>query len=494
MPLILEPAATALLLALFGVLLGVSVWMSRASQRSSVPVLLVFLAVGMLAGSEGVGRLAFNDYPFAYRLGTLALVLILFDGGLNTSVEALRRVWRPAVSLATLGVALTAGLLAIGAHALGFGWLEALLLGAIVSSTDAAAVFSVLRGSGLHLKRRVGTTLELESGLNDPMAVILTTAFTALVIAPGEIRWWEMPVDVLIQLVVGGAIGVGLGFFGRWALVRLRLPAGGLYAAFTVALAMAAYGVPTLLDGSGFLAVYLSALVLGQGSLPYHAGLARVHNALAWLSQIAMFLLLGLLVYPSRLLEVAGVGIALAFILAVVARPVAVWASLIPFPFGRGEKSFLALAGLRGAVPIILATYPVLRGAPGAERLFDTVFFIVVVSALIPGALVAWLARRLGLERPEPPRAAVALELNKRRAVSGSLLSFRLHPALPVVGATIADLPLPEGAAVALIVRGDELVPARGRVRLEAEDDVYLVVRPDDVPAIQLLFGKVMEE
>jgi len=489
-----EPAATALLLTTCGVLLAVSVVFSRASQRIGVPIALLFLLVGILAGSEGIGGIYFENYRFAFRMGSIALALILFDGGLNTPLGALRRSAAPAGLLATVGVALTAGLVAVPAHLWGLSWPEALLLGAVVSSTDAAAVFAVLRGSGLQLKRRVGVTLEVESGINDPVAVILTVALTANVLQPGETQAWRIGLEVLTQLVVGGLLGVGFGYLGRMALGRLQLQAGGLYPAITLAVAFLAYGVATLLNGSGFLAVYLAGLVLGNGALPFRAGLLRVHDALAWLAQIAMFLILGLLVFPSRLPEVAVPGLAIAAALAFVIRPLAAWLCLLPFHYRPKEVAYIGWVGLRGAVPIVLAIYPVLSGAPGAGRIFDLVFFIVVVNALVPGGTVAWVTRRLGLQSSEPPAPQAVLAIESRLPLEGDLMSFYIDEALVVAGIPLHELDFPEGSAVSLIVRGDRLVPAKGSTVLQPGDHVYVIARPEDRPLIQLMFGRPEED
>jgi len=485
-----EPFGTALLLATAGLLMGASVLFSRASQRIGVPIALLFLVIGMLAGSEGIGGIAFDDYGFAFRMGSLALALILFDGGLNTPLSALRRTWAPAGLLATVGVALTALLIAIPAHLWGLSWPEALVLGAVVSSTDAASVFAVLRGSGLQLKRRVGTTLELESGLNDPVAVILTTQLTANLLHPGSVSPAWIAADVVRELVIGGALGTGIGLFGRELLRRNPLPTGGLYPALTLALALLAYGVTTLSHGSGFLAVYLAGMVLGNGPLPYHAGLLRVHDALAWLAQIGMFLLLGLLVFPSGLLEVAGPGLALALLLAFVARPFVVTLCLLPFRYPGREVLYIGWVGLRGAVPIVLATYPVLVGAAGADRIFHIVFFIVVVNALVPGATVAWVTRKLGLQATEPPAPQAVLAIESRLPLEGELMSFYIDDALVVAGVPLEQLDFPDGSSVTLIVRGNRLVPPRGSTTLEPGDHVYVLAQPEDRGLIQLIFGR----
>jgi len=384
----------------------------------------------------------------------------------------------------------TAALMGAAAHLVGFSWPAALLLGAFVSSTDAAAVFSVLRSSGISLKRRVGTTLEVESGLNDPMAVILTVALTQNLLAPWVGLGWELVLDTLVHMVVGAVLGLAVGYGGRLLLARIRLPSGGLYPVLTLALACIAFGVPTLLNGSGFLAVYVAALILGDAELPYRAGLVRVHDALAWLSQIAMFLVLGLLAFPSRLVEVGWVGLALALFLALVARPLVVALCLAPFGYTGRDVAYVGWVGLRGAVPIILATFPVLAGAPGAERIFDVVFFIVVVNALVPGATVPWVTRRLGLESREPPAPKAVLEIESMQPLVGKLMSFHVDPALVVTGVPISDLPFPEGSAATLIIRGQELIAPKGDTRLTPGDHVYILARPEDVPFIQLMFGR----
>ena len=485
-----EPLATALFLTTFGVLLALSIVFSRAAERFAVPVALVFLIIGVLAGSEGIGRIAFEDYGVAFRLGTVALVLILFDGGLHTPADAVREAAKPAGVLATIGVLATTGLVAAAAHALGFTWKEALVLGAVVSSTDAAAVFSVLRGSGVQLKRRVGVTLEVESGINDPVAVILTTVLTSQLLGREQTTLLDLSISALVEMVVGGALGVAFGYGGRALLRRVKLPGGGLYPALTLGIAFLAFGVPTLLHGSGFLSVYVAALILGNGQLPYRAGLMRVHHSLAWLGQVVMFLVLGLLVFPSRLFDVAGVGLLLAIFLAVIARPLVVAACLLPFRFPAREVFYIGWVGLRGAVPIILATIPVLAGAAGAPRIFDVVFFIVVVNALLPGATVGWVTRKLGLEARDVPSSPAVLEIESMQPLNGELMSFYVDEALAVAGVSLADLPFPEGAAVAMIVRGQDVIPPKGNTTISVGDHVYVFARTEDRPLIHLMFGR----
>lgn len=483
-----EPLATGAVVLVFGVLLAVSVLFSRAMERLGVPIVLLFLVVGMLAGSEGIGRIGFDNYGLAYRFGTLALVLILFDGGLNTPVGAIRQSWAPASVLATLGVVLTAGLTACGARLLGMSWVHALLLGAIVSSTDAAAVFAVLRGSRLRLNRRVGTTLEIESGANDPMAVILTAAMTEVALT-NQPPSWGLALQVPWQLASGAALGVGFGLLGRVLLHRISLSATGLYPVLTLALALVCYGLTTVLGGSGFLAAYGAGVMLGHGRVPYRSGLARVHDAVAWLCQITMFLVLGLLVYPSDLPGVAGRGLAIGLFMTLVARPLAVFACLATMRYPLREKVYISWVGLRGAVPIILATYPVLRGVPGSVELFNIVFFIVVLNAFVPGATIRAITGRLGLSEAGAPEPAATIEMTSTRALDGEILPFYIDRTLAVRGVPIASVNFPEGCSVVLVVRAGQPIPARGNTVLTEGDHVYVFCREQDRPFIQLLFG-----
>jgi potassium/hydrogen antiporter len=489
-----EPAGTAILLTICGILLVVSVLSSRASQRIGVPIALFFLLLGMLAGSEGIGGIPFDDYRLAFRIGSIALALILFDGGLNTPLDVVRRVWAPAAVLASVGVLLVAGLVAGIARLGGLGWPAALLLGAIVSSTDAAATFAVLRASGLQLKRRVAATLEVESGVNDPTAVILTTTLTQNLLRPGELGLAEILVGVVTHLLIGAAVGIAAGYAGRALMSRLQLATGGLYPALMVGVGFLSFGLATLVEGSGFLAVYLTGIVLGNGPLPYRAGLFRIFDALAWLAQIGMFLLLGLLVYPSRLAEPAELGLGIALLLAILIRPLVVAICLAPFKYPWPERLFVGWVGLRGAVPIVLATFPVLAGAPGADRIFHLVFFIVVVGAIIPGGTVAWATRRLGLGSPQPPAPHALLAIESRVPLEGELRPFYIDEALVVCGLQLDELDFPEGSSVALIVRGDRLVAPKGTTRLQPGDHVYVIAQVEDRPFIQLMFGRPEEE
>jgi len=485
-----EPHASAVFFGVVALLLAASALLSHASQRLRLPVGLVFLAIGIVAGPEGVGHITFNDFGFAFRAGSAALALILFDGGLNTPVTTLRRALAPAGLLATVGVVGSMCIVAMVAHGLGLPWDAAFLLGAIVSSTDAAAVFAMLRSSGIQLKHRVGGTLEVESGINDPVAVILTTALTSRLVNGDVQSLWMVELGMLREIVIGAVCGVAIGGAARWVITRVRLPASGLYSVLTLATALLAFSLPTLLHGSGFLGVYVAAVTLGSGRIPYRTALGRIHDSLAWLGQVAMFLMLGLMVYPSQQLETVRIGVIVGLALAFIARPVVVALCLLPLRFPWNDILYVGWVGLRGAVPIILAMFPILAGAPGAQRIFNIVFFIVVMNAILPGTTVPAVTRWLKLESAEPPPPNAVLSVESFDELDGQLLSYYIDEALPVAGMTLEELPFPDGAAVTMIVRGQQLIAPNGATRLEVGDHAYVLSRPDAVTMLQLLFGR----
>lgn len=488
-----EPTAIALALTVLGVLLALSALSSRASARAGLPVILLFLAIGMLAGSDGIGGIEFDDYPLAFRIGTAALVLILFDGGLNTTTADIRRSFAPAGVLATVGVVATAGMVALVARVVGFEWRDAILLGAIVSSTDAAAVFSILRGSGMQLRRRIGSTLELESGANDPAAVILTFTITEAILGGSADPRTIVPA-ILLQLGVGTVFGLGIGRLASSVVHRLGPTIGALYPVLTLSAAFLAFGIPTLLGGSGILAVYVAGVVIGNRELPHRTALLNAHDFLAWLSQVLMFLALGLLAFPSRLLENAAASLGIALFLAFVGRPLVVAACLAPFGFTRREVAFAGWVGLRGAVPIILATFPVQAGIAAGPEIFDVVFFVVLVSVVLQGGSVRFAARRLGVELPASPLPPAVMEISSTRPVDARVLPFYVSPVLAVAGARIADIPFPRTSAIVLVMRRSELIVPRGDVVLLPGDHVYVLFRPDDEVTIRLLFGASEDE
>lgn len=485
-----EPGATAAFLAVMGILLAGCAVFSRALDRIGVPVVLIFLLLGMLGGSEGIGGIAFDDFRFAFQLGTIALILILFDGGMNTSARSIRASIAPAGLLATLGVVATAALLALIARGLGLSWDEAMLIGAIVSSTDAAAVFAVLRGGSLRLRSNVRDVIEVESCLNDPMAVILTLGVVEGVRSASAGPVWGVVGMVPVQLIVGALVGGAIGLLCRFVLVHGRISAGGLFPVVTIASSFIAYGLATVALGSGFLAVFVCGAVLGNGVMPYKPGLRRVHDAAAWMAQVCMFVMLGLLVFPSKLLPVAWVGLLLGLALAVLVRPLVVMLLLAPFGWKPRESAYVGWVGLRGAVPIILATFPVMAGLPEGDRVFHIVFFIVVLSALVPGASIVPLARLLRISTPGQPAPAAAVELNTRRPLKGDIRVYHITPDAAVCNATLAEIEFPHGGSVIMIVRGEGLIAARGPTRLEAGDHAYVFCQPEDEPLIGLMFGE----
>lgn len=483
-----EPGAIAGLLLVLGLLMALSLVFASAFRRFGVPIMLGFMFLGMVGGSEGLGGIEFDNHTFALRAGMVALILILFDGGMNSSIRAIRKGIAPASVLATVGVMGTAGIMTLVGRVLGLGWAEALLVGAIVSSTDAAAVFAVLRGGRLRVKENVRTTLEVESCVNDPTAVILTVAAVETLAAtdpPG----WSLLFEIPLQLIIGGLFGLLTGWLTRLALTRVRFATSGLHPVLTLACAFIAFGGATVIHGSGFLAVFTAAVVLGVGSPPYRAGLRRVHDALAWLSQVGMFVMLGLLVFPSQLLPVVGVGLTLGLALAIVARPAVVWLCLLPFRFTHAERLYVSWVGIRGAVPIILASFPIIAGIENAQSVFHLVFFIVVVSAFVPGATIVPLTRWLKLDSPETPEPAAALEIHSLGRLNGRFHIYHVQPTVAACGATLAQLRFPDEASVTLIVRGEQLVPARGATRIEAGDFVYVFCKEGDEPVIGLVLG-----
>lgn len=395
-----------------GILLLAGVVASKLSDRLGVPALLLFLLVGMIAGSEGIGGIEFDSPEIAQAVGTTALLIILFAGGLDTNWSAVRPVVGPGLVLSTVGVLSTTLLLGaftwfmLGSYSSfdigtrGITWIEAMLLAAIVSSTDAAAVFSVFRTSDIQPKSKIRYLLEFESGSNDPMAVLLTTAILG-VMAHGEGSFVQVAFTLVRELVLGGAIGCALGFAGAWIMNRLRLSAPGLYPMLVLSLGLVTFGLAYVLGGNGFLAVYAAGVVIGNRVVKNRESVLSFHDGLSWLAQIAMFIVLGLLVFPSRLLSVAGVSIAMALFLMFVARPLSVAACLLPFRPRKNELAYISWVGLRGSVPIVLATFPATYGIEGADEVFNVIFFIVLTSVLVQGLSLIPCARWFGVTADE---------------------------------------------------------------------------------------------
>jgi cell volume regulation protein A len=470
-----------------GALLLAAVASSLVAARLRLPSLLLFLTVGMIVGSDGAGWIAFDDYELAQSVGTAGLAVILFEGGLSSGFNRIRGVIGPSLRLAGGGTVLTALLVGGAAAALfHLTLLDGLIIGAILSTTDSAAVFGVLRSTSL--ERRLTRTLEGEAGFNDPVAVLLVVGF---------IDWRTQPgsglVDMLwlfaYSLVIGAIVGLSVAAIGRELLRRLRLPTPGLYPVTTAALAAISFGGAEVLHGSGFLSVYLTGLVLAGETIPARRTIEGFHQGLAWVAQVSMFLLLGLLVFPSRLSEIAVSGLLLALFAVLVARPLAVMIVTASDRFSPSERVVLAWAGLRGATPVVFATYPVTSGVPGGTGVFDVVFFVVVVSTLLQGATFEPVAQALGLTTNEPPLPRPLSEYGTRRRLHADILEYTVLADDAVVGRRIRELGLPEAVSVTTIVRSGRLVPPRDATRLYAGDELHLVVGDEAAALVPRLLG-----
>ncbi|MGM0677589.1 potassium/proton antiporter [Ectothiorhodospira marina] len=458
------------------------------TRRLGVPLLLVFLLIGMLMGEEGPGGIEFKDVQIAHLFGSLALAIILFDGGMRTPISSFRVGLKPALGLATIGVMITAGLTgAFAAWWLEVNWMVGLLLGAIVGSTDAAAVFSLLHSRGLELKQRVGATLEIESGSNDPMAIFLTIAFIELIVGGhsnmGLTVLWEFIRQIGLGAVVGLAGGLGL----TWLINRLDIPQG-LYPLAAMAGGLSIFGVAAIMDGSGFLAIYLAGLLLGNRPLQASQYINRFHDGIAQLAQIGMFLMLGVLVTPSELVPVAVDALLIAAVLILVARPIAVWLCLLPFRFPWREQVFVGWVGLRGAVPIILALFPFLAGIDEAEMLFNIVFFVVLISLLVQGWTVSSFARLFKLEVPPTSHLVQRVELDIPGQQELELVGYRLVETTPVVREKWTSFTLPRSVRVVAHLRDKVLLDALNMLDLRAGDYLYLMAAPQDLKALDRLF------
>lgn len=464
-------------------LLLLAIFASALSYRIGMPLLLVFLAVGMLAGEDGPGGIVFNDAGIAYTVGSVALAIILLVGGLNTRAENFRAGLRPAMVLATLGVVITCAVTGLfAAWVLNIGLLEGMLVGAVVGSTDAAAVFALLHAKGLALKQRVSATLEIESGSNDPMAVFLTVALLELILAGHRLPGWETLGLFGMQMGAGLIAGLGGGRILVWLTHRLQLERG-MYPMLILAGGLTLYALTTVLGGSGFLAIYLAGVVIGNRSPREARNIVQVHNGLGWLAQIGMFLMLGLLATPRNLIEHAPTALLIALVLMFVARPLAVGLCLLPFRFPWREQLFIAWVGLRGAVPIILALFPLLAGLPEARLILDVAFFVVLVSLTLQGWTIPPLARRLRLQ--VPPAAAPDERLELGAADSGhALVGYRLKPDAHAIGRLAPELPLPGDARLVTVWRGGSALAPEAAGALAAGDVLYLLAREAHTAAL----------
>ena len=457
------------------VLALLSIVASVLSRRLGAPLLLVFLLLGMLAGEDGPGGINFNDSGLAFLFGNLALAIIIYDGGLGARKDSFRISLRPALVLATLGVIITCVITGLAASwVLDLSWQEGLLIGAIVGSTDAAAVFGLLKSAGLELKERTGATLEIESGTNDPMAIFLTVTLVEILVTGKDNVGAALVIELLQQMGLGLLTGLAGGYLLSLLLKKVNL-ALSLYPLLALAGGMSIFGLAVQLGGSGFLAIYIVGVMVGNSSLPYGQDIHRFHDGMAWLSQIGMFLMLGLLITPTHLPPIILPAIMIAVVLILVARPVAVMVSLAPFRFPWREQVFISWCGLRGAVPIILAVFPSLAGLENTQIYFELVFFVVLISLVVQGWTIAPVGRWLKVELPFSPREPKHLALRMPNNLEKEILVYHVVKGSQAVGRKIRNLPLVEGAECMGVIRKGIMLDDTSTKKFEAEDMVVVL-------------------
>jgi len=474
-------------LIIFGIL------SSKVSARVGLPVLVLFLIVGMLAGEDGPGGVHFDNAQIAHALGSLALAIILFDGGLQTPLTSIKQVWKPASILATLGVLTTSAITGVAAaYILDAPLFYGLLIGAIVGSTDAAAVFSLLRNAGIYINPRLKSTLEVESATNDPMAIFLTVGLLEIMVndlEPGT----GLLLLFVEQMGIGTLVGLSIGWLSIQIINRIHLMTSGLYPVMVAAFGLLSFGIAANLGGSGFLAIFIAGVVIGNSYFVFQRSTFMFHDGLAWLSQITMFVMLGLLMDPSSLLDVWMEGLLIALVLTLIARPVSVIPVLKMFGFNMREITLVSWVGLRGSVPIILAIYPLIYGLPNASLIFSVVFFVVLISATVQGSTLPLVARKLGLTESAPATPAATLEITSLGNVDADIVEYQLGETSRAAGRRLSQLALPEGIVVAMITRGNSVIPPRGSTMLQAHDHLFIVLKPETRHFVDMVFAGTPE-
>lgn len=463
------------ILLIGSILLFLSIIAKKTSYKLGLPTLIFFLAVGMLAGSEGIGGIHFNDPKIAQFIGIVALNFILFSGGLETNWTSIKPIWKQGVILSTLGVILTATI--VGSfvfYVTDFTIYESLLLGSIVSSTDAAAVFSILRSRSIALKSNLRPTLELESGSNDPMAYVLTLIFLTLVLNSDQNVGSMIPM-FFQQMILGTVLGFVFGKASKIIINRINLSFDGLYPILVIAMMFIIFSVTDFVGGNGFLAVYLAAIYLGNQELIQKKSILKMYDGLAWLMQIILFLTLGLLVFPSNIIPVLGVGVMISLFLILIARPVSVMISLLPFKMKMERRLFISWVGLRGAVPIVFATYPLLAGIDKANMIFNIVFFISVTSVLIQGTTISVVAKWLNVAIPEKDKIVDETDELLLDLPKSLLQDFEVSPDCPIVDKKIVDLHLPKSSFIVMIRRDGKYIRPGGSTQIKAKDDLMIL-------------------
>src|SRR5690554_74583 len=480
-----------ILMAAILVLFGIA--SSKLSARLGLPVLVLFLLIGMLAGEGGIGIITFNTPAIAHALGTLALAMILFDGGLQTPIASIKKVWKPASVLATVGVFLTAAVTGVAAaYILHLPLLEGLLLGAIVGSTDAAAVFSLLRNAGIHINSRLKSVLEIESASNDPMAIFLTVGLLEILVNGMQPGIGLLQLFVM-QMGIGAVVGLSVGWLSIKIINKVQLTASGLYPVMVTALGLLAFGAAATLGGSGFLSIFIAGVIIGNTRFVFQRSTFIFHDGLAWLSQIIMFVMLGLLVNVDSLLDVWLEGLLIASVLVLIARPLAVAPFLAMFGFNFREITLVSWVGLRGSVPIILAIFPLVFGLPGAELIFNVVFFVVLISATIQGSAMPFIARKLKLTEKPPAAPAATLEITSLGDVNTEIIKYTLDENSRAAGRLLSQMALPDSTVVAMITRGSTVIAPRGSTRLRANDYLFVVTHPELRPFVDSVFSQALE-